>query len=455
MTRRETSPRKSGPAGGRSSGGERPARQPRAGVVPLEQLNQEMQEHDVEAREIVADLTPRDLTARIFRSHPSLPGGEAFVDEFPARLADQAYIAQTYGGGSYRVEIYGLTNKGRDRPARGKLRQETFTVDLTIPPKHPGEQLGPAVRSTSNGARPPDAEPAREAPAPAPVPVIAPADAINAALQGSVISMFRTMQELGHLQTSMVERLVTKQPERPAVDWGEVAKVAVPAAVTLLTALLAKKDTSVSQAKELVALLQSTNPQPARRSAVEELRDAMALMQELRGEAGDTPAAAGGGSPWWADLAKAGAQIVAGMAESRAEPAAVAAGGAVPALASGSPPAGETMARPAVADAPAAEPSPLEVDPMLTQLRPFAPHLAQWAREARPAEWAAETLLLEIPAGFHDYLLPRLRDPAMIPQLVQALPLLVPYEPWLQNVRAALVAQLEPDQDADTSTPNE
>ena len=453
MAKRETAERKSGPTGGRAGGDDRPARKPRAGVVPLEQLNQEMQEHDVEAREIVADLTPRDLTARLFRSHPALPGGEAFVDEFPARLADQAYIARTYGGGSYRVEIYGLTNKGRDRPARGKLRQETFTVDLTIPPKNPGEELGPAVRSTTNGARPPDPEPARQEPAPP--PIIAPADAINAALQGSVISMFRTMQELGHLQTSMVERLVTKQPERPAVDWGEVAKVAVPAAVTLLTALLAKKDTSVSQAKELMTLLQSANPQQPRRSAVEELRDAMALMQELRSEAPEGgSAAAPNAVPWWADLAKAGAQIVAGMADSRGEPPALAPGAPVPSLAAGSPPAADPPGVAAAAPQPAAETAVIDADPMLAQLRPFAPHLAQWAREARSPEWAAETLLFEIPPGFHAYLLPRLRDPAMIPQLVRALPVLVPYEPWLQSVRAALVEQLDQG-DGDGSQPND
>lgn len=444
MTKRETSTRKSGTPSGADSGPARP-RKPRKDAAPLDQLNAEMAEHETEARDIVADLTPRDLTARVFRSHPALPGGEAFVDEFPARLADHAYIAKTYGGGSYRVEIYGLTNKGRDRPARGKLRQETFQVDYSIPPRNPAEELGPPVRSTANGARPPDPEPVRETPAPA--PMIAPTDAINAALQGSVISMFKTMQELGHLQTSMVERLVA-QPGRSSVDWAEVAKVAIPAGVTLLTALLAKKDTSLAQTKEMLQLLQTANPPAPRRSAAEEMRAALDLVEEIRGAAGGAPSAEPNAVPWWADLAKAGAQIVAGMAESRGEaPQLPPPGDAQRTVAAGAPPAADPPGEPTgePITLPAAEP----VDPMLQQLKPFAPHLAQWARESRPAEWAAETLLLEIPSGLHSFLLPRLADPAMIPELVRLAPVLVPYEPWLQSVRAALVAQLQPEDDDD------
>jgi hypothetical protein len=422
----------------------------RRGALPADTLEETQIEHEQEALEIVTDLTPKDLTARLYRSHPAQQGGEAFVDEFPARLVNHAYVKETYGGGAYRVEIIGLSNKGRDRPARGKLRQETFTVDYSIPPKTPHAVADP-VPHAANAFAP---KPAPAAPPP-PAPVFSPADAINAALQGSVLSMFKSMQELGNLQTSMVERMVAQQaPQRPPVDWGEVAKVAVPAAVTLLTAIMTRKDNSVSQAREMLALMQAANPpQPRGVSPVDAMRDALALADEVRNLAGDGGARAESATPWWADLARVGAELVGNIAAANAaQPVAVAPPPPVQPIA---PPAGfesHTLAAGESSTPPAAappEPSPLPVNPIVSQLKPFAPHLVQWAQQSRPPEWAAETLLLEIPEGFHEYLATRLEDASVIPELAAAIPSLVPYEPWLQQVRQSIVEQLA-DAVADT-----
>lgn len=414
------------------------------GIRPLDELLAEQESHEREALEIVTDLAPRGLTARLYRAHPKLPGGEAFLDELPARLVTHAYVREQYGGGAYRVEIIGLSQKGRDRPGRGKLRQETFTVDLSIPPKLPrgAQDTLPPTGAHAAVVNPPQVVPGPPAVPPSPFTT---GDAINAALQGSVISMFKSMQELGNLQTAMVERMVSERnAPRSSVDWGEVAKVAVPGLVTLATAFLTRKDKGLSEVKELLTLVRESQPAPRPSSTLDTIREALALADELRGDAGRADGR-DSVAPWWADLAAAGAQAIAGIAADRAAAAAVGPSGATVA---GALPAGDPAAGAPVVSQPEVTPVPslpAVLDPLAAIVRPFVPTLQQWAREGRPAGWAAETLSFELPEAVHGRVAGLVADPASVVALVQAFPALVPHEVWLQGMRAELHALLTDD----------
>lgn len=107
-------------------------------------------------------------------------------------------------------------------------------------------------------------------------------------------------------------------------------------------------------------------------------------------------------------------------------------------------PAAPVPVAPVVLLSPSGEPVP----PSLQVLQPLVPDLKRWAQQNRDPQWAAETILYDVPPGFHAQLGAMLQGDGVVSQIGHTFPELSPFANWLETVRAALVDMITGDEPA-------
>lgn len=370
----------------------------------------------VEAEQVtdtVLASVPVRTTVRLWRRDRQ--GREAYLDAIDAALLGggdvsaglPAYVKEHYGGGEYRFDIRGPIGKGR---ARGYKGGDSFTIDRAIPPKYPHE--------------PEPEEPARPAGTGAPG---APngssvADSLQSAMVTLVLDLVRAGQESAKLQNELLsaqiaqlrEGMGSRREERDPIEtFKAMAEIMRPAA---------QAASPLGQLKELLEIRDLLG------GGEKEPPSALGIVAELAPQLlGTINKALDGRQP-------APARPTATVHNPDGKPVAEVPGPVPPAQ----------PAQPAAASEGAA---------VLQLLGRWVPRLAQWAEQDRAPEWVAETLLYEVPAGYHGALKAAIEPEDAVNQIVAGFPVIAPFADWLAEVRAALLASLHAD-DSDDAEPD-
>lgn len=357
--------------------------------------------------ETVLASVPLQTVVRLWRRDRQ--GREAYLDAIDAALLGggdvsaglPAYVKQHYGGGEYRFDIRGPIGKGR---AKGYKGGGSFTVDKAIPPKYPHD--------------PEPEEPARAA-------ALAPSgsslgDSLNTAVVTLVLDLVRQgqdaqrqMMESNRVQNELMLSQIRQMQEnnRPRDDrdplemFQRMAEIMRPAQ---------QAGSPLGQLKELL-----------------EVRDL------LTGEKAE-PSALGIVAEIAPQLLGTINKALDGRQPAQPQPAATIHN-----------PDGKPVAE-VPGPIPPAQPAPApEGAAVLQLLGRWVPRLAQWAEQDRNPEWVAETLLYEVPAGYHAALQAAIEPEEAVGQIVAGFPIIAPFGDWLAEVRTALLASLHADDDDD------
>lgn len=360
----------------------------------------------VEAEQVtdtVLASVPVRTTVRLWRRDRQ--GREAYLDAIDAALLGggdvsaglPAYVKEHYGGGEYRFDIRGPIGKGR---ARGYKGGDSFTIDRAIPPKYPHE---------------PEPEEPGRAPA-APVsgaPNGSLGDSLNTAVVTLVLDLVRQGQESAKLQNELMMAQIRQLNEntRPREDRDPL--------------------------ETFKAMAEIMRPAQVAGDPLEQLKKMLEIRELIAGD-GDKaePSALG-------IVSELGPQLLGTINRALDQRQAGAPGATV------QNPDGTVAARlPSTAPAvpPVAEsPAPVGGTAVLQLLGGWVPRLAKWAEQDRAPEWVAETLLYEIPAGYHAVLKAAIEPEDAVTQIAAGFPVIAPFAGWLAQVRGALLDSLHAD----------
>jgi hypothetical protein len=351
----------------------------------------------------VLGSVPLRTTVKLWRRDRS--GREAYLDAIDAAALGggdvnaglPAYVKDHYGGGEYRFEIRGPVGKGRLKGYRGG---DSFTIDRAIPSRYPHDAeaeepaRAPVVPTTANGSM---------------------AEMLQSTVLTLVMDLVRQGQESAKLQNELtrasIEQLRTNMnPAREERDPLEMFKT-----IADLLKPAQQAASPLGQLKELLELRELLDGGKGEPSALGVVAD---LAPQLLGTINKA-----------LDQRKPGEQ-----------PATI------------HDPDGTVVARaPAPAPAPAVpagQPQP-EGAAVLQLLGGWVPRLAKWAEQDRAPEWVAETLLYEIPAGYHAVLKTAIEPDNAVAQIAAGFPAIAPFTDWLAQVRAELLASLNAEDSGD------
>lgn len=85
------------------------------------------------------------------------------------------------------------------------------------------------------------------------------------------------------------------------------------------------------------------------------------------------------------------------------------------------------------------------MDPKLRVLAPLVPRLVRWAAQGKDPALCAEWLLSDIPPGYIVLLRANLSAPTIVQEVVAAFPAAQPFQPWLEELRVAILESSEPE----------
>lgn len=309
--------------------------------------------------------------------------------------ATEEKLAKLFGGGSYRLTLWGRNEEGKFQYRAIK------SVRLPGPYRPPRELPG-----TND-----EADDADDAPARGTTPQVGTAsnamDVLNAGMVATVMDLLKASREqmAGRGESALTPLLIemmTRQAEQQT---------------QLLTALLTNRDGGTSardewlqlfrEAREMVAPRPQDNPT----NPSNIMREFLAAMREFR----DASDELGGSRAADADPMAASMVKLIDLLQRGAS-------GQLPAPRPGTPtaPAGAAPA------APAQPAAPQDTRPWAVLLRRYAGVLARWAQAGLDPQWAAETVLNLSPGEFQ---LP----PLTVDDLVQVAPVLTPWRDWLDQ----------------------
>lgn len=340
------------------------------------------------------EMLAEDGEVKLFRQHPKTGSQKQFVGTMAVADYSPERVQELYGGGRYRAAVWAPVWEN-DGWVKRQIKQETFEVDITIPPKSP--------YSDAEGEGDDD-------------PVIDTAASVSQAVNASVVSLLRSHSEISAIQSQALRDML-KGSNGSSTDWGKVAAVAVPAVSAIIIEMMKRRTDPVAEAQRLAELqIKMMRPESPNKA----LREALGLLSEVRalsgGGGGD-----GGEAPWWGALAERGAEALAAIAQARNGQ------GAAPALGGGE----ETFTG-----------EDLSMHPAGVQVfGQFREPLIQWAKQGRSPEWVADTVLYEVPDA--SGLAAWLKDEASIGQVVAVVPALSFAKAWLHEVRRELLARVE------------
>lgn len=378
-------------------------------------------EAEQSVRSMTSDIDNR-VVVKLYRRHPSLGNRRAFLAEMDPDDYSQDAVQEAYGGGRYTAEFFGPTRGKAGKPGRGPIRTVQFEVDLAIPPKSPN-----AIRGT-------------DTPAPNAGPVSS--SRIDALMESGVLTLFQQMQRANELQALAVQRMI-EGGGRSSVDWTAILAAASPIVVALLESMMNRPD-PMKAARE-IAELATTKRNPM--EDFQQLLETMRVMREMSGGNGepdpDTP-------PWLRVLERTAGPLLARamqhdrLAETNPPDVHSAGSRPVPSM-DATTEHGPTHFQPSLPN-----PANMAAHPELQLIAPMVPSIANWASAGRSPEWAAETILYDIPAGYHAAVADRLQNPAFIANLTTVFDVLAPFGQWLEAFRVAVLAQLADDGDDTT-----
>lgn len=377
------------------------------GASMIEQAEREVraQTQEIDSRVVV----------RLYRKHPQFGNRRAFLVELEKDDFSQDGVQELYGGGHYWAEFFGPIRGKGGKPGRGPIRTIQFDVDLSIPPKSPTGSYSGNVSDAPTAATPGFSR-------------------IDALMESGLMTLFGQMQRANEMQAAAVQRML--EGGRSQVDWGVIIAAASPIVVALLESMTNRPD-PMKAARE-IAELASRKSNPL--DDVKSLAETIAALREMSGSSGvaesdpDTPA-------WLRILERTAAPLIARAVQNDE----------VSRMASAVPDAG-AMHPPTPHNAEAVHPQalpPPAVDmarfPEMALVAPLVPNVEIWAGQGRSAEWAAETVLYDVPAGFHRAIAERLAKEDFVSRMVEAFPQLTPFREWLGEFRGALLEQLSSD----------
>lgn len=384
-------------------------------------------EQQAELDRLTTELRTDGVEARIYRSHPQTGNREVITDVVASNMVSLDFLRDTYGGGRYRVAFYGPTKNGKGKTTKGKVKEETFEVDTSIPPTHPRAKSGPI----SNG------------PAPAPN-----AGRLDSIMESGLINFLQSMQTSQQMQAAIVKQMLEgSQHKGPGVL--EIIAAIAPIVAPLLTALVQRKD-PMDTAREIAKL--ATEEKSG--SNVEHFRAMLSLVKELKGIA--RPVVEGGESEpsWLQAIERVGVPLLErAMMQDRVAAAATSlpptapnanvVPNTVPTHEEDTPllraPNGGSPFAPATPNEnPVADMLPAE----LSVLRPFVPLVVQWATQGRDPTWCAAAIAYDVPEGLWPHMARMLARPTIAADITGAVPALAPFEGWLAELRDELLREI-------------
>lgn len=411
-----------------------------ARVLEKSEQNSEVMatEKDREMADIVEDLRESGNRAPegwIYRLDMDT-GKETFLDKVSAALVDESWLARTYGGGDYRVQVRGFRE---DTGKYGYIMQRRYSVDAKIPRKTPkwatereGMDSDAAMPDGLSGALTPGK----------------PDDDMALLLKSQILDMVRSSAEQRRTDSQMQQASIQMMMS--------MMKQSSDMMQTMMATMLTSRQDGTAMLEKLLPVLTPRQSDPlellAKLKALDGpkqgLGEIVEAIRSLR-ESSElfAPIRSGDDDDGMLSVVKSLAPGVMGMlTQAQAREAQAVGAGGVPRLAGSTATANYHMASPAsVHESDSGKHEGAQMFDVWKSIAPFVPMIAEKAAMDDDPEEYGYSVVGFVPMMMRGTLRELANRPEAAQELVARFPALRPYPQWVESFVGGIRSAMSPD----------